>query len=436
MTTTSPRGGRGSAAERPADAASGVRDAAGSESATDQAPAREVVLVLDGVTKRYARTTAIDSVDLEVHRGETLVIVGPSGCGKSTLLRAVAGLVDIDTGTVALAGRMVSGGARFVPAERRDVGIVFQDLALFPHLTVADNIGFGLRYREPSPGGRSRGAGAASGGAVSRGALSRGAAAGSEKGRVAEMLDLVGMTDKARRFPHELSGGEQQRVALARALALDPAIVLLDEPFSHLDRGLAVRVRTEAMAVLREAGATVVLVTHDQDEALAVGDRVAVMHRARIAQVGEPAAIYHQPVDEFVATFVGEADFLPGERHGDLARTALGELPVRAGADGPVRVMVRPHDLTVRALHPADHSAGDDSASDDSAADPPVAGAGPGGAGVVLHTEFRGGDVLHLVELDSGPVVRALTPHGGACPVGSRIIVPPPIAHALTAFLT
>ena len=340
------------------------------------------VLQLVDVGVSYGSTRALAGVDLEVAPGELLSVVGPSGCGKSSLLRAVAGLVDVDAGRVLLQGREVASPRASTPPERRGVSVVFQDLALFPHLDVADNVAFGLRR------GRGR----------------RGRRREETAGRVAEVLDLVGLTDKAARFPHELSGGEQQRVALARALAPDPLLVLLDEPFSHLDRGLAAQVRQEATALLRDAGATVVLVTHDQDEALGAGDRVAVLSEGRVRQVGSPAAVFHTPRSRFVATFLGEADFLPGDLAGDgTATTALGRLPVRrtdegasapTGPAGPLDVMVRPHDLTVEA--DAD------------------------GPGTVVRSEFRGGSVLQHVRLPQGQVVRALVPHTAEVPVGTR----------------
>jgi iron(III) transport system ATP-binding protein len=190
--------------------------------------------------------------------------------------------------------------------------------------------------------------------------------------------------------------------------------MLLDEPFSHLDRHLAGQVRDEAMQVLRAAGATVLVVTHDQEEALAVGDRVAVLRAGRMVQVGAPEELFHRPADQFVASLLGEADFVPGTRHGATASSSLGALPVTTGPNGAVQVMVRPHDLTVRL-----------------AGDPETA---PGGLGVVRRVEFRGGDVLHHVTLDDGTLVRARTSHTHAVPVDARVVVPTPVAHPLAAF--
>lgn len=345
------------------------------------------LLHLHNVTKRYGQNAAVDDVSLELSRGEVLVVVGPSGCGKSTLLRCIAGLTGIDAGSIDLAGRQVAGPTTFVPAERRGVGIVFQDLALFPHLNVADNVGFGLTYLKNKHDQKTSAA------------------------QVASMLELVGLSDKAQRFPHELSGGEQQRVAIARALALEPDLVLLDEPFSHLDRGLSVKVRNEATAALRQAGATVVLVTHDQDEALAVGDKVAVMQDGVLVQIDTPSTVFHQPTNRFVASFLGEAIFLPGQRRSDIADTVFGELPISAGPDGDVTVMVRPHDLTVA-----------ESAS----------AVGP--TGIVTSVEFRGGSYLHEVELTPGIRVHALTPHTIRFNVGDTVAVWLSTHHPLTAF--
>ncbi|CAN5372814.1 ABC transporter ATP-binding protein [soil metagenome] len=364
----------------------------------------DVVLECVGVTKRFGATTAVNDVSFQLGRGEALAVVGPSGCGKSTLLRMMAGLTGIDSGRITVGGNEVAGGSTFVPAEKRGVGIVFQDLALFPHLSVADNIAFGLG-RAPH---------------VARLRFWRGDQNDdATQARVEQMLEMVGLTRFGDRFPHQLSGGEQQRVAIARALALNPEVVLLDEPFSQLDRGLAARVRDEAIQALRSAGASVVLVTHDQEEALAVGDRVAVLQAGRLVQLAEPEEVFHHPCNRFVSTFLGEADFVTGVRHGSTAQTVLGDLPVVEGPDGDVEVMTRPHDLTVL---PA-------SAATSQPADAPAHG-----VGVVQRLEFRGGDVLHHVALDAGPTIRALTSHTHKVAVGERVLVPIPDAHPLTAF--
>ncbi len=340
----------------------------------------EPVLELSGVGKQFGAVVALDAVSLAVQRGELLAVVGPSGCGKSTMLRAVAGLLAIDAGTICAGGREVAGPRTFVPPERRDVGVVFQDLALFPHLDVADNVAFGLRRR----------------------------AGGGRRKRVAEVLELVGLAGLGQRFAHELSGGEQQRVALARALAPDPAVVLLDEPFSHLDRNLRTLVREHTVDVLHAAGATGVFVTHDQEEALAAGDRVAVLRQGRIEQVAVPEEVFHSPASRFVATFLGEADFLPGEHYGKHAHTLFGALPVTAFGSGPCEVMVRPHEVSIEP---------DDASST-----------------VVTRTEFRGALVLHHVRLADGSTLRGVRPHTAPLAVGTHVIVHPLVDHPLAVF--
>jgi iron(III) transport system ATP-binding protein len=339
-----------------------------------------VVLSLDSVTKGYPGVVAVDDVSLRLRQGEILAVLGPSGCGKSTLLRAIAGLVRVDGGEIRTGDRLVAGRGTWVPPERRAVGMVFQDSALFPHLSVEGNVAFGLPRNLPD-----------------------------RRERVEEMLRLVGLRTLADRYPHELSGGEQQRVALARALAPRPFVVLLDEPFSHLDRNLRTQVREETLQVLRAAHATAVLVTHDQEEALAVGDRIAVMRSGRLEQVGVPTEVFHSPASRFVATFMGEADFLPGSVNGQKASTALGELAVQPGAPaGPVEVMVRPHDLV---LSRDEH-----------------------GNGVVVRTEFRGAASLLDVALDDGTRLRVLQPHTRPVATGIRVNVWSVAEHPLVAF--
>ncbi len=337
------------------------------------------VLVLRDVCKRFGPVVALDGVSLEVESSELLAVVGPSGCGKSTMLRAIAGLVRVDSGRILAGPHEVVGPTTFVPPERRAVGVVFQDLALFPHLDVAGNVAFGLGRRLPDRGKRVR-----------------------------EVLDLVGLGGLDRRYPHELSGGEQQRVALARALAPGPAVVLLDEPFSHLDRNLRTVVREHTVEVLRAAGATGVFVTHDQEEALAAGDRVAVMRAGRLEQVAAPEEVFHHPSSRFVATFLGEADFVPGRRTGDRVQTVFGSLPVTGAGSGHCQVMLRPHEVAVDA---------------DAA-----------GTAVVVHTEFRGALVLHHVRLADGSMLRGMRPHSSPLVPGTAVRVRPVVDHPLTAF--
>jgi thiamine transport system ATP-binding protein len=259
-----------------------------------------VELHLDGLTKRYDETTALDGVDVDVADGEFFTLVGPSGCGKTTTLRAIAGFEEPSTGSIRFGDRDMTG----VPPEQRDVGVVFQSYALFPHMSVAENVGYGLRFRDPPAGV-------------------------SKRERVAELLDLVDLPDAGDREPESLSGGQQQRVALARALAAEPDVLLLDEPMSALDARLREDLRRQVKRIQSQVGTTTVYVTHDQAEALAVSDRVAVMHDGRIEQVGTPREVYRRPATEFVARFVGENNVFRGEvvaRDGDEARVAVGDV--------------------------------------------------------------------------------------------------------------
>lgn len=256
----------------------------------------------------------IEDFTLCVDQGEFVALLGASGCGKTTVLRLIAGFDHPDGGIIEIAGRPVAGPGLFVPPEHRRVGMVFQEYALFPHLNVEQNIGYGLR-RDPS-----------------------------RTYRVQEVLDLVGLSSLGARMPNELSGGQQQRVALARALAPRPDVVLLDEPFSNLDAGLRVRLRGEIRDILRRAGATAIFVTHDQEEALSLADRVALMRHGQIIQVAPPDAIYRLPATREIAQFVGEANFVPGHADSTSVTCGLGNLslPLCRPAQGSVDVMLRP----------------------------------------------------------------------------------------------
>jgi iron(III) transport system ATP-binding protein len=260
------------------------------------------------VTVSYGGAAVVVDASLSVSPGELVALLGPSGSGKTTLLRTIAGFERPDAGTVRVAGRAVVGPDAWVEPEQRRVGMVFQHGALFPHLTAGGNVAFGAATRA----------------------------------RAGELLELVGLARRAGAYPHELSGGERQRVALARALAADPAVVLLDEPFASLDPGLRESLRGEVTGVLRAAGVSALLVTHDQAEALSLADRLAVMHDGRIEQIGAPDDVYLRPRSRWVAEFVGEADVLPGTAARGVVRCELGRFPTADELEGAVDVVIRP----------------------------------------------------------------------------------------------
>jgi iron(III) transport system ATP-binding protein len=320
------------------------------------------------VAKRFGEVPAIDGADFCVERGEFVALLGPSGCGKTTLLRLLAGFERPDRGEIAIAGRPVAGSA-WVPPDRRRVGMVFQDYALFPHLTVAANVGFGL--------GR-----------------------GQRSQRVRETLELVGLDEQAERYPHELSGGQQQRVALARALAPQPQVVLLDEPWSNIDPLRRASMRGELCAILRAAEVTVVLVTHEREEAFSVADRLALMRDGRIVQAGVPEEIYFEPADRWVAEFVGAANIIPGRLAGGAVETAIGVFPAACGnGHTPVDVLIRPELLELT----------------------PDAS----GAGQVIAREFRGHDVFYRVRLDDGTTLCSQRPSTEHVSLGARVALRP-----------
>jgi iron(III) transport system ATP-binding protein len=275
-----------------------------------------VGLRVRGLEKSFGEVRAVSGADLDVRAGETCALLGPSGCGKTTTLRMIAGLERPDRGEILVDGRVVSAGDRSVAAEQRRIGMVFQDYALFPHMDVAGNVGYGLG-RRPDPR------------------------------RVSEALELVGLAGCERRAVHELSGGQQQRVALARALAPTPSLVLLDEPFSSLDAGLRDRLRQEVAEILRNAGVTALFVTHDQEEAMSIAETVAVMRDGRIEQAGTPEEVYLRPASRWMASFLGDIEVLPGEARAGRVSCELGTLPAAGQLDGDVDVLVRPESVAI-----------------------------------------------------------------------------------------
>ena len=334
--------------------------------ANGEAPA----LACRGLTRAFGPVRAVDGVDLEVGRGGLTALLGPSGCGKSTVLRLIAGLLEPDSGEIVLDGAVVAGPGIDVPPERRGVGMVFQDHALFPHLDVAANVAFGLT-----------------------------GPAADVRRRVEESLALVGLAELGRRRPGELSGGQAQRVALARALAPRPQLLLMDEPFSSLDAALRESVREEVRAILREAGQTALFVTHDQEEALSLADRVAVMHEGRVHQVAAPRELYVAPATRFVAGFVGDADVLPGRRAGTfLVDTPIGRLASRAALEGEAHeVVLRPEQVHLRPE-----------------ADAPA---------VVDAVAYLGHDQLVRVRLQDGRIVRSRRPPEAVLERGQPVVV-------------
>ncbi len=322
---------------------------------------------VDRLTKRFGAITAVDGASLEVERGELVALLGPSGCGKTTLLRLIAGFEAPDEGSVFLDGVLVAGPHRLVPPERRRIGMVFQDYALFPHLTVEENVGFGLRRRERAA-------------------------------RVPELLGLVGLQELGRRYPHELSGGQQQRVALARALAPRPEVVLLDEPWSNIDPLLRGAMRDDLAAILRTVDVTVLLVTHDREEAFSISDRVALMAHGSIVQAGRAEDVYLQPTTRWAAEFAGAGNFLPGQLVGETVETALGAFPALNGnGSTAVHALLRPERLELRP--------------------------DPDGPAIVVSREFRGHDVFYRVRLGDGTVVVSQRPSTERVPLGARVSV-------------
>jgi iron(III) transport system ATP-binding protein len=340
------------------------------------------LLDISGVRHGYNGRRVLTDFALSLDRGQIGCVLGPSGCGKTTALRCIAGFEHISAGRIAINGKEMSGPGRTVPPEKRHVGMVFQDYALFPHLTVADNVGFGLHALDPAERAR----------------------------RIGQTLDTIGMKAAAGRYPHELSGGQQQRVALARALAPQPELLLLDEPFSNLDVDLRERLGLEVRDILKQQEITAILVTHDQQDAFAIADEIGIMQRGRIEQWGTPYDLYHKPATRFVADFVGQGAFLPGtvlpERR---IRLELGVFEGNVPDDWPdgtrVDVLLRPDDI----LH--------DDASPLQAQ--------------VLHKAFRGAEFLYTLRLPGGGRVMSLVPSHHNHAVGEKIGIRLEIDHVV-----
>jgi iron(III) transport system ATP-binding protein len=347
------------------------------------------LLDLRTISYSYHRHAVVEGLSLQLAPGTIGCLLGPSGCGKTTVLRCIAGFEQVNGGEILLDGEIVSSKAVHIPAERRRIGMVFQDYALFPHLTVAANIGFGLRSSPRQERQR----------------------------RVAELLDLIGLSGQGHKFPHELSGGQQQRVALARALAPRPRLLLMDEPFSNLDVELRERLALEVRGILRAEGTTAILVTHDQNEAFAVADQVGIMHEGRIQQWDSPYNLYHRPRNRFVADFVGQGVFLPGRvLNENRIQIELGFLSSALVAGGnaesalktkgsSVSVLLRPDDITHDDVSPLKAE--------------------------VIAKAFRGAEFLYTLKLDSGARVLSLVPSHHNHAIGEKIGIRLDVDHVV-----
>lgn len=339
-----------------------------------------IILLLENVTKQYAGAAApaVDQVNLKLHQGELLGLLGPSGCGKTTLLRLIAGFEQPDIGAITLAEEIVAGSGRWQAPERRDVGMVFQDYALFPHLTVAQNVAFGLKHHRRS----------------------RQFSATQRRERSRETIALVGLEGLETRYPHQLSGGQQQRVALARALAPEPALVLLDEPLSNLDVQVRLRLRQEIRAIFKRTGTTGIFVTHDQEEALSIADQVAVMRTGKIEQFGSPEALYQQPASRFVAEFVTQSNFLPAQWDGAAWETEIGRFTVAEPPEAHEgTLMIRQEDLR---LVPDDQ-----------------------GSLVIRDRQFLGREYRYCVSSQAGHLLYVQAPATAPLPIGITVAAAP-----------
>ena len=341
------------------------------------------LLQINDLQHRYGEHIVIDNLSLQLADGEIGCLLGSSGCGKTTVLRCIAGFEQPQGGQITVAGETLSAPGQHLAPERRRIGMVFQDYALFPHLDIASNIAFGLR----------------------------GLPAAETTARVDELLELIGLIGRGKRYPHEISGGQQQRVALARALAPRPRLLLLDEPFSNLDVELRERLSQEVRNILKQSGTTAILVTHDQHEAFAVADKVGVMRAGRIEQWDTPYRLYHQPQTRYVADFIGQGAFLPGKAVDNFTvQMELGSLQSRSAIDArspdPIQILLRPDDV----IH--------DDASPMTAE--------------VVNRVFRGAEFLYTLRLDSGAEVLSLVPSHHNHAIGERIGIRLDADHVVT----
>ena len=350
-----------------------------------------VILQLKNITKTYGSKTrkedvlVLDNVSLTLEHGELLGLLGPSGCGKTTLLRIIAGFEAISQGTVEIAGKFVCTNCDFIAAEKRNTGMVFQDYALFPHLTVEENIAFGLKNQTRKH---------------SKGIFSNNKQFNRQIGqRVEEVLKLVGLIALKKRYPHQLSGGQQQRISLARALAPQPALILLDEPLSNLDVQVRHRLRAEIRTILKLAGTSAIFVTHDREEALAIADKIAVMRKGKIEQVGTPEEIYLHPQSRFVGEFVTQANFLPAKKKDRVWITELGEIAV---SDCSIEMSADEGDLMLRQ---EDIILTRDITSNT----------------VIVERQFLGREYHYCVETKSGKRIHARTDLDNAIAVGTKV---------------
>ena len=337
------------------------------------------------VGKSYGSVMAVNNINFELKSGEILSILGPSGSGKTTMLRLIAGFEAVDSGEISIHGCLVSGPSVHVSPDLREVGMVFQEYALFPHKTVVENVSFGLHRLSSND----------------------------RYGRTTEVLDLVGLSGLERRYPHELSGGQQQRVALARTIAPRPVTVLLDEPFSNLDADMRRRMRIEVETILRENGIATVFVTHDREEAFAMADQIGVMNNGCLEQLDTPKVIYHSPATQFVAQLGGMCDFLDGVVEGHLVETEIGNLPyttssgiLKSGSN--VDLLVHPNDFQIHA--------------------------DPQGLMVVQSREFRGDETILVVSAPSKAILRCRESSYSTITHGTRVTLIPRESHSFVAF--